>query len=160
MRRQSVPEAIGLSVLDLVCGLFGLLVVLYAITERVDGSPGVEALPLKLVRIHLEGIHAAPVGIEIGIGGRVERSWPACTDAGAVTWIDCEPGAVNALIVSKDPIESVRFLLLGPPTAKGELDFADVKVWVTTPDIRRICTLNFTAAYRGDLEDISQCLET
>ena len=159
MRRRSAPEAIGLSVLDLVCGLFGLLVVLYATTARVDGSPGVAALPLKFVRIQLEGTHTAPVGLEITVGGQSFQSWPACADAGPVTWASCEAGVVEALVESTDPIDSVRFLLLEPPTASGALYLGNVNVWATTPEAGRLCNLQFASAYRGDLAEVSQCVE-
>lgn len=155
MRRRQIPEPVGLSVLDLVCGLFGLIVVLYAITERDDGDIGVSALPLKFIRIQLEGTITAPVGLEIGVASDVFRSWPDCADVGVVTWGSCEAGVVEALIESADPIDSIRFLLLAPPTSGGAMVYSDVDVWISTPEDRRFCTLSFANAYRGNFEDAS-----
>ncbi len=143
--------------LDLVSGLFGLLVVLYAMTSANDGDIGATSLPLKFVRVQLEGSHTAPIGLEIMVGGETHRSWPDCNDAGAVTWGSCESGLTEALVESNDPIDSIRFMLLKPPEAGGKVDFSDVKVWVTTPEKGRLCTLVFATAYRGDFKDSYIC---
>lgn len=158
MSRRAVPEAVGLSVLDLVCGLFGLLVVLFATTERVNGRPGVSALPLKFVRVQLDTNYSAQVGLEIKLAGEEPyRSWPNCADAGPVTWASCRSGIVEALIESSAPIESIRFLLLEPPSSGSEMRFVDVDLWVTTPDDGRMCRLGIATTYRGDLAEASQC---
>lgn len=156
-RRRAVPEAIGLSVLDLVCGLFGLLVVLYATTDRVDGSSGVLQLPLHFVRIQLADAFDTEMGMEIVVGGEIIRSWPGCIDAGPVTFAKCEDGIVEALIESEAGIDALRFLALTPPTQGGALSFGPMQVWVTMPEESRMCEIDFTTSFRGDFASTLQC---
>ena len=144
MRRRRLPEAIGLTVLDLICGFFGLLVVLYAITERVDGRPGIANATPRLVRFEIRGGHSIEAGLEIVVGGRSHRSWPDCTSHSDVTWGSCTGGIVEAMVESTKPIEAVRFMLLEMP--HGD----EVEVWVTGPGIDKVCTLDIAEGYRGD----------
>lgn len=154
-----IPEAVGLSVLDLVCGLFGLIVVLYAITERVDKMPGVQTAPINLVKLEIEHTHTASLGLEIGVEGNIHRSWPDCIDDIAATWVSCISGQVYVLIESESPIESIRFMLMELPKRNGVAVFDDVDVSLTTLQGRMICTLSLFTGYRGDSRWGSQCRE-
>lgn len=148
-RRRAVPEAIGLSVLDLVCGLFGLLVVLYATTERFDGAPGVLSEDLKFVRIQLDGTVDSRMGLEIHVGGETIRSWPDCINAGPITWGKCEDGVIEAMVESDAPIEALGFLALSHPLKNGLPTFDSLQVWVSAPNASQMCQIGFLEQYRG-----------
>ena len=147
MRRRSPPEAIGLTMLDLICGLFALLVVLFAITPRVDGRPGAAQEARKLVRIQAEDGIRAPVALEIVVAGHIHQSWPDCASHGSVIWGSCGAGIVEAVVEGGDSVEDVRFMLLELPS--DAKDPEKIQVWVTTPDVAKLCTLALTSGYRG-----------
>ena len=133
--------------LDLICGLFALLVVLFAITQRVDGRPGTAQEAPRLVSIQVEDSRA-PAALEIVVAGRIHRSWPHCANHGSVRWGNCGAGIVEAVVEGGDSIEDVRFMLLGLPSDATDLD-NDIQVWVTTPDAAKLCTLALASGYRG-----------
>lgn len=158
-QRRSIPEAVGLSVLDLVCGLFGLLVVLYATTERVNGARGVLSEDLKFVSIELEDTTDARMGLEIQVGGEVFRSWPDCINAGPITWGKCDNGVIEAMIESGDAIEALNILALSHPQKDGAPTFDMIKVWVSTPELAQMCDLEFADQYRSVVTGGIKCGE-
>ncbi|MCY4440734.1 MAG: hypothetical protein OXE53_11075 [Deltaproteobacteria bacterium] len=149
--RRSVPEAIGLSTLDLICGLFGLLVVLFAITERVDGLPGVPSHSLKFVKVETEGNDLVDLGLELTVNGNSYHNWPDCTDVGPVRWGSCKPGLVEAVIEGDKPATALRVLAIsrwdGRPLVSGS-----VKVLVSTPDADTPCELTHDNFYRVEVD--------
>ncbi len=131
--------------------------VLYAITERVDGSPGVASLSLNLVRVQLDGNYVAPMGLAITVGGVTYASWPGCADAGPITWAACDGNVVEALVQSEDPVDVLEFLLLEPPIKSGAIAFDDIDVWVTTAATGMSCPVRLAEGYRGVL-DPARCV--
>lgn len=150
MRRRSLDEPVGLSVLDLVCGLFGLLVVLYAITDRVNGQAGVTSADLNFVRVEIEDQENINVGIELTVGGQPFKSWPDCEDVGPVRWGSCQPGIVEALIESDLKLEVVGITLLshGSDHMVGN---KDKKAVLLTKDMTVLCVLRFRQGFRASI---------
>ena len=153
MRRRAPAQAIGLTALDLVCGLFAMLVVLYGMSSPRDGTGGnAEAMP-RLVRLEIVNGRALDAGLEVTIGSDVFRSWPACTSAGTVRWTRCAGGLVEGFVKSTSPIDNVAFMLreLAPEDA--------MKVRVETPDKRAVCSLELEHGYRANIADPT-CTDT
>lgn len=148
MRRRGLTEPIGLSTLDLFCGLFGLLVTLYAITERVDYDPGVAAAELSFVRAEVEGDAPIVIGVQVVVGAETAQSWPDCAARDVVFWGRCRPGLTEGKIDGDAPMTSIGVALLGHDD--GVLIGSDpVKVFVTTKDDFFTCTLTLDKGFRG-----------
>jgi len=145
--RRSVPEAVGLSVLDLVCGLFGLIVLLFAISERNDGSPGVASKPLKFVRVEAENHAQIVLGLELKINGNDYHSWPDCSDVGPIRWGSCEPGLLEALIEGEGDANDFRVLAIRREDGRP-LPVEPIKVLLSTEKYHAICTLKHDNFYR------------
>ena len=146
--RRPVPNAVGLSVLDLICGFFGLLVVLFAITHRVDGLPGVPSQPLKIVRVETESNDQVYLGLAIAVKGADYHNWPNCDDVGPIRWGGCEPGLIEAVIEGLEPAMELRVLAI--KRADGQpLISRSVRVRVSTNATSTTCDLTQGNFYRA-----------
>lgn len=149
-RRRAVEPAIGLAALDVVCGVFGLLVVLYALTSPFDGARAIADVMLKTVHAEI-GEHAARPALALVVDGREYRSWPQCADAGVVRFSECGASAVSAVVQSTGPIEAVRVLVLDLPSEDV------IKARIVADGVARVCTLDLAHGYRARIEG-SECL--
>lgn len=151
MRRRGLTEPIGLSTLDLFCGLFGLLVTLYAITARVDHEPGVAAAALSFVRAEIEGDAPIMIGVQVVVDTETALSWPDCTARDVVFWGRCRPGLTEGKIDGDEPIASIGVALLGRHGG-GLIGTEPVRVLVTTKDDFFTCTLRLEHGFRGSID--------
>jgi len=137
--------------LDLICGLFGLLVVLYAITARVDGSPGVVSTKLNFVSAEVENLEPITIGLELIVGNQVLRSWPNCGDVGPVNWGPCTHGRTEGLVRSDNTLYRVGIALFN---RRGEdmIGPGPMTVMVTTRKHTFKCTLTLRNGFRAQLD--------
>lgn len=151
MKRRAIPEAIGLSVMDLVCGLFGLLVTLYAITSLDDLDPGVRTADISFVKAEVAGDAPITVGVEMRYGGKTARSWPDCTATEDVVWSVCDPGQTSAQLESDDPLDGVGLFLRERPD-RTMIGGDPIMVRVSMKDGVFLCSLAIDRGYRVSIE--------
>lgn len=150
MPRRALDEPVGLSMLDLICGLFGLIVVLYAITERYDLRPGVVRANLGIFKAELEAGKNINLNLEVRIGPDVYQSWPLCTDYDVVRWTTCKPGLLEGVSEHEEEITGLGVAL--NTTSSGTLiGLGDIKVHLMTKTHSYSCTLSLASGFRANI---------
>lgn len=147
MRRRAPEQAIGLAALDVVCGLFGMLVTLYALTSPADGARGVADVTPQFVQLQIGGHDPVRAGLEIVVGGKAFRSWPDCIGAGVVRWTRCDTSLLEAMVWSAEPIERMHLVLLDIASVD------EVQAWIKAPGLSATCTLALEQGYRARGDD-------
>lgn len=150
MPRRALDEPVGLSMLDLICGLFGLIVVLYAITERYDLRPGVVRANLGIFKAELEAGKNINLNLEVRIGPDVYQSWPLCTDYDVVRWTTCKPGLLEGVSEHEEEITGIGVAL--NTTSSGIFIGAeDIIVHLMTKSHSYSCTLSLASGFRASI---------
>lgn len=147
---SSPREAVGLSVLDLVSGLVGLLVLLYVLSNRNDGLPGTVSQPLQYLEVQAEHDAPYPLGLSFVVDGTRYTSWPECTDAGPVRWVSCQPGRIAAL-VEDSKVEGEYWILVLSGYPNFEAPDHTINVMVTAPTFTKKVGLTRSKYYRSAL---------
>jgi len=136
--------------LDLICGLFGLIVVLYAITERYDRRPGVVRANLGIFKAELEAGNNINLNLEVRIGADVYQSWPLCTDYELLRWTTCKPGLLEGVSEHEEEITGLGVAL--DTTSRGTLiGSGDVTVHLMTKTHSYSCTLSLASGFRASI---------
>lgn len=102
-RRKKVPEAMGLSALDLFSGLFGLIVLLYSLAPLEDGYPEPYEQTIYFISVEVANRVGHKIGLSFKSNGVRYESWPKCSDDGPVRWITCKPGLLEVAIEGEKP---------------------------------------------------------
>ncbi|MDB2408126.1 hypothetical protein N9W17_06410 [Jannaschia sp.] len=137
--------------LDLICGLFGLIVVLYAITERYDNRPGVVRANLGIFKAELEAGNTIDLNLEVRTGTDVYHSWPLCKDYDLVRWTTCKAGLIEGVSEHENEITGLGVSLRA--TSSGSLiGSGDVVVHLMTKEHSYSCTLSLATGFRGNID--------
>lgn len=150
--RREVPEAIGLSVMDLVCGLFGLLVVLFATSDRRNGQIGIVDAPLRFLRAQAQGGEPVVIGLQFKLDKEVFQSWPDCADRQSVRWATCEPGRTEGITNSEKQPSDIAIAVLRRSDGRP-LNPTDYKIRVSTPDRDYDCEIKPDGFYRTTIKE-------
>lgn len=149
--RRDVPEVFGLSVMDLVCGLFGLLVVLFASTSAKDGEIGVADAPMRFIRAQAAAGEPLLIGLRLKLDGVFFQNWPNCVDSESVRWPSCNIGRSEVMTKSESVPQEIALVILRRGDAVP-LGGGDYRIRVSTPDRDVECVLRATDFYRTTLD--------
>jgi len=145
MAGRRVEEIFGPSVLDLVCGLFGLLVVLFSITEQEDGGPPIESKPINFLNVESKFGYQLDLIVSFELDGETHSNQFGCDEGGVVIW-KCDQREIKALIDSDSVPQKIK---VAAKMNAGE----DVEVKLTTRKFSgpiSLCRKNF---YRGAVNE-------
>lgn len=137
-RRNSPPQLIGLSFLDLVSCAFGGLIVLYALSDRTSGSPEPYPSGIRILEVTVQDGLPYLIGLRFKlnekINEKIHECWRSdCPSTTGVNWT-MTPGNTTALITQSGQISEI----VGVALVKGK-DFLS-----GLPSENQICVKIFT----------------
>jgi len=133
-RRNSPPQIIGLSFLDLVSCAFGGLIVLYALSDRVSGSPEPYPSGIRILEVTIEQGLPYSVGLHFKLNEETHECWRSnCSSGTGINWT-VTPGNTTALIIQSGKISDI----VGIALIEGE------NFLLSLPSERKICVKIFT----------------
>jgi len=115
-RHNSPPQIIGLSFLDLVSCAFGGLIVLYALSDRVSGSPEPYPSGIRILEVTIEQGLPYSIGLRFKLNEETHECWRSnCSSGTGVNWT-VTPGNTTALIIQSGKISDI----VGVALIKGD----------------------------------------
>jgi len=143
-RRNSPPEIIGISFLDLVSCAFGGLIVLYALSDRVSGSPEPYPSGIRVLETTIAQGLPYSIGLRFKLNEETHECWRSnCSSGTGVNWT-VTPGNTTALIVQSGKIsDSVGVALIEGDNFMSSLPSkSDTKICVKIFTYERTTTVS------------------
>lgn len=149
-RRKDIPQFMGLSALDLISGLFGLIVLLYALAPIKDGYPEPFEQTIYFISVEVANRDSYEIGLSFESNSIRYQSWPKCNDDGPVRWVTCKPGLLEVAIEGEKPERELWVSIVKPIlTPNTVLNPDSISVRLTTRDGEKTEELKFINFYRG-----------